>query len=128
MAKTELLVSIPNGKVGNWLGEPLKISMDGVLSEVDVTELTKLFLRSRATDGQSLVVKSLEDAQHVRDVGRSLQATDDGVFRLSFGDHKWLLDKAKEIGFRFLPNDITLFIEALEAGQKANVPVESQST
>ena len=125
MAK-ELLVSIPNVKVLNWLGAPLQVSVDNVPADVDVAELTKLFLRSRDAQGQSLVVKRLEDAERVRSIGRSLQALDDGVLRIPFGDHKWLVDKAKEVGFHCLPNDITLFIEALESGQKANVPVKEE--
>lgn len=118
-----LLVSIPNEKLSNWLGEPMKASLDGANVDVTVSELTKLFLRGRDAQGQSLVVKSLEDAQRVRDIGRCLQAVEDGVLRIPFGDHKWLLEKAKEVGFRLLPNDITLFIEALEAGQKTNSSV-----
>ena len=74
------------------------------------------------------MVKSLEDAERVRSIGRSLQAADDGVLRIPFSDHKWLIAKAKEVGWRFLPNDITLLIEALEAGQKANMLKERTVT
>ena len=78
-------------------------------------------MRARDPNGQSLVVKSLEDAQHVRVIGMALQEHKDGVLRIPFGEHKWLVDKAKEVGFRFLPNDIPTLIDALEAGQKTNV-------
>lgn len=130
MAK-ELLVSIKNDKLSNWLGDPLTITTqeaDGSLktTHADVADIIKNFMRARGQDGQSLVVKSLEDAQRVRVIGMALQEHEDGVLRIPFGEHKWLVDKAKEVGFRFLPNDIPTLIDALEAGQKTNAPVETE--
>lgn len=120
------LVTVPNEKLFNWLGEPLIMvtqEADGSTSRthVDVVETVKNFLRSRdPQNGQSLVVKSLDDADHVRAIGLALVASTDGVLALPFGDHKWIVGKAKEVGFRFLPNDVSILIEALEAGQRAN--------
>ena len=128
MSKTELMVSIENVKQQNWLGDPLNLStqqLDGSYMSVhaDVTDLVKSFLRARDNQsGQSLVVKSLEDSERVRVIGMALRDTTNGVLQMPFGEHKWLVDKAKEVGWRFLPNDASIFIEALQAGQKANVP------
>ena len=127
--QTELIVTIKNEELTNWLGDPLTISTlqpDGsvISAHANVAEVVKNLLRSRdPQNGQSLVVKNLEDAERVRVLGMALREATDGVLRIPFGEHKWLVEKAKEVGFRYLPNDITIFIEALESGQKANILV-----
>lgn len=124
---SSLIVSMKNEKLKNWLGEPMVFTTllpDGTQQseEADLASVIKSFLRQRDPMTQhSPVVKSLEDAERVRIIGMALQEQTDGVLKLPFGEHKWLMAKVKEVGYRFMPNDVTIFIEALEHGQNSNV-------
>lgn len=88
------------------------------LVHADLAIAVEHFLRSREAKSQeNLVVKSQADSDHVWDIGEQLQEAREAkkrVIVMSKSDHRWLLQKAKELAHKAFPVDSRMFIDHLD--------------
>jgi len=89
------------------------------LVHADLAYSIEYFLRARnAQTRDSLVVSSQTDADHIHDLGEALQVHRKGKegapLLISKSDHRWLLQKAKELAFKAFPVDSRMFIDLID--------------
>lgn len=152
-----ILIELPNPQLQNAFGDPfmlrnlrfdetlLQALRDGdeevgeddprltPLLHADLALAIEHFIRSRdAKTGQNLVVTDQAGSDHVWDLGECLQATRKGKgdkIEMSKSDHRWLLQKAKELAFRAFPIDARMFIDHLDVqtkGVEEEIPKEPE--
>ena len=111
-------IKVDNCSLDSVFGGPLILrDMDEsgrVISEhADLKSALTVILRARDSQGQSRVVKSLDDAARIQTIGKALQQAD-GFIELSSGDFKWLVSRVKEIGWQVFPTDISTIVDAMD--------------
>lgn len=88
------------------------------LLHADLALAIEHFLRSRDPKSQSnMVVTAQADSDHVWDIGECLQACRNGKgvkIVMSKSDHRWLVQKAKELAHKAFPVDARMFIDKLD--------------
>lgn len=109
---------VVNCSLDSVFGGPLMLrDMDEanrIVSEhADLKAALTVILRARDTQGQSRVVKGLDDANRVQSIGKVLQQSD-GFIELPSGDFKWLISRVKEVGWQVFPTDISTIVDAME--------------
>lgn len=109
---------VANTPLDSVFGGPLILrDMDEagrVVSEhADLKSALTVILRARDSQGQSRVVKGLDDANKVQSIGKELQSSD-GFIELPSGDFKWLMSRVKEVGWQIFPTDISTIVDAME--------------
>lgn len=85
-----------------------------IVSEaINLKTALAVILKARDSQGQSRVVKGLDDANRVQSIGKALQSAD-GVIEMASGDFKWLMTKVREIGWQIFPTDISTIVDTME--------------
>lgn len=109
---------VANISLDSVFGGPLMLrDMDEagrmVSEQADLKLALTVILKSRDTQGQSRVVKGLDDSDRIQTIGKALQQAD-GFIELPSGDFKWLMSRVKEIGWQIFPTDISTIVDAMD--------------
>lgn len=102
------------------------------LVHADLAYAIEYFLRARnAQTRENLVVSAQTDADHIHDLGEALQVHHKGKeganLQISKADHRWLLQKAKELAHKAFPIDARMFIDCLEIDKSRPEEAETAS-
>ncbi len=109
------------------------------LVHANLSYAVEYFLRARdPRSRENLVVSSQADSDHIHDLGEVLQQVHKGIleakagkepktFSISKADHRWLLDKAKNLAYKAFPIDSRMFIDCLDVLRAPEKPEETEA-